>query len=37
MAKSTELKFSVGREERSLILIANFVDGYSSDFFCVEN
>lgn len=33
MAKSTELKFSVGREERDLILIANFVDGYSSDFF----
>jgi len=32
MAKSSELKFSVGREERSLILIANFVDGYSSDF-----
>lgn len=33
MAKSNELKFSVGREERSLILITNFVDGYSSDFF----
>lgn len=33
MAKSNELKFSVGREERSLILISNFVDGYSSDFF----
>lgn len=33
MAKSSELKFSVGRDERDLILIANFVDGYSSDFF----
>lgn len=33
MAKLNELKFSVGREERSIILIANFVDGYSSDFF----
>ena len=33
MAKSNELKFSVGREERCLILIANFVNGYSSDFF----
>jgi len=32
MAKTKELKFSVGREERSLILIANFIDGFTSDF-----
>jgi len=27
-----EQTFSIGREERSLILIANFTDGYTSDF-----
>lgn len=34
MAKSNskELKFSVGREERSLVLCANFLNGYTTDF-----
>ncbi|MEJ2105020.1 MAG: hypothetical protein P8X47_10650 [Ignavibacteriaceae bacterium] len=32
MVKSSELKFSASRDERSLILIANFINGYTTDF-----